>query len=412
MKSKKIISGLLALTFVLGGTALPNTVVNNSVSASASEEAEVLTFGDFEYTLLEDGTVEIVKYTGSDADIEIPGEINDAAVTSIGEEVFEHCETIKSIVIPDGVKTIGNYAFSGCESIESLVIPDSVEFIDRGAFSYCTNLKSIKLPDGLKQIASLTFVECSNLDSVVIPDSVENISGEAFYGCSGLKSITLPKGLKKIGHGVFYACISLEDITIPEGVEQISCMAFSSCNNLENVVIPDSVKTIGEDAFLECHNLKSITIPASVTEIGKNAFSDYDTHDDSFKPLKNVTINCYANSAAEKYAIANGLNYELIDEKLPACPPPYLLRAEYSSEYHQIRFRWDPIKDAEKYGIAVYLSGKWRVWTNSIPASTTTFTTPKNLTPGTKYKVAVAAKVNGKWDTSDPIKKAITVTVK
>jgi hypothetical protein len=402
MNKKKIISGLLALTFVFGGAALPNTVVNNSVVASASEEeAEVLTFGDYKYTLLEDGTVEIVKYTGSDADIEIPGEINDAAVTSIGEEVFEHCETIKSIVIPDGVKTIGNYAFSGCESIESLVIPDSVEFIDRGAFSYCTNLKSIKLPDGLKQIASLTFVECSNLDSVVIPDSVENISGEAFYGCSGLKSITLPKGLKKIGHGVFYACISLEDITIPEGVEQISGMAFSSCNNLENVVIPDSVKTIGEYSFSGCHNLKSITIPASVTEIGENAFED-------------VTINCYANSAAEKFAIANNLNYKLIDEKLPNCPPPkkMVIKAEYSSEYHQIRLRWKPHENAEKYGIAVYLAGKWRVWTCSIPADVTVFTSPKNLTPGTEYKIAVAARVNGNWNVRDAIYDAVKVTVK
>ena len=48
MKSKKIISGLLALTFVFGGTALPNTVVNNSVVASASE-SEYFSYGEFMY---------------------------------------------------------------------------------------------------------------------------------------------------------------------------------------------------------------------------------------------------------------------------------------------------------------------------------------------------------------------------
>ena len=333
MKSKKIISGLLALTFVLGGTALPNTVVNNSVSASASEEAEVLTFGDFEYTLLEDGTVEIVKYMDDEAkEVEIPSEIDGVAVTSIGGSAFDSCYNLVRITLPNSLKLIKLSAFDVC-----------------------------------------------GIESIVIPDSVEDIEAYAFADCDNLKSVTLSKNLKNINDST-----------------------FNGCSNLDNIVIPDGVKSIGERAFSYCTHLKSVTIPKSVTEIGEDAFGFTDP----------VTINCYSGSYAEKYAKENGLNYKLIDEKLPACPPPNLLRAEYSSEYHQIRFRWDPIKGAEKYGIAVYLSGKWRVWTNSIPASTTTFTTPKNLTPGTKYKVAVAAKVNGKWDTSDPIKKAITVTVK
>ncbi|SFB88140.1 leucine-rich repeat protein [Ruminococcus albus] len=462
MNNKKIVAGLLALTFIFGGAALPNTVVNNSVVASASEEdAEVLRYGDYKYILREDGTAEIVEGHFSTDEIEIPGEINGAVVTSIGEDAFdyynpyiksivipdsvtvikegafdclfelesitlpknlkyiddrafEQCRKIKNIVIPDGVKTIGYYAFSGCESIESLVIPDSVEFIDKGAFSYCMNLKSITLSDGLKEIITDTFLECRCLESIVIPDSVENIRGEAFYRCYALKSVTLPKGLKEIGHGVFSDCVSLEGITIPEGVEKIGGCAFLACHSLENVVIPDSVKTIGEYAFTNCHSLKSVTIPASVTEINEYVFSYYDSKEEKFKPLEDVTINCYANSAAEKYAIANGLNYKLIDEKLPACPPPkrMVIKAELSEEYHQIRLRWKPYENAEKYGIAVYLSGKWRVWTSSIPADVTVFTSPKNLTPGKTYKVAVAARVNGKWNVKDAVYDAVTVTVK
>jgi len=460
MKSKKIISGLLALTFVLGGAALPNTVVNNSVAASASEEeAEVLTYGDYKYILREDGTAEIVEGHFSADEVKIPGEINGAVVTSIGEDAFAcnyfvhvksvvipdsvtvikdyafaHCENLESVTLSKNLKCIGSNAFFGCELLNSIVIPDSVTEIKDHAFydcvslenvtlsknlkymhnvfSGCSKIKSIVIPDGTKSIVEYAFVGLDNLETIDIPDSVEYIGEFAFLSCTNLKSLTLPEGLKQIDIGAFMLCESLESIVIPDSVESIDDAAFESCESLENVVIPDSVKTIGEYSFSGCHNLKSITIPASVTEIGEDAFSEYDTHDDSYKPLKNVTINCYSGSYAEKYAKEKGLNYKLIDEKLPACPPPNLLRAEYSSEYHQIRFRWDPIKDAEKYGIAVYLSGKWRVWTSSIPASTTTFTTPKNLTPGTKYKVAVAAKVNGKWDTSDPIKKAITVTVK
>ena len=333
MNNKKIVAGLMALTLVFGGTALPNTVVSSVavISANAEEETEVLTYGDFKYTLLEDSTVEITRYNGLDEEIEVPAEIDGAAVTSIGDNAFAH-PFIKSIVIPDSVAKIGN---------------------------------------------------------------------KAFAGCWGLKSITLPKNLECIGRDAFGDCRMLKSIVIPDGVKSIGHFAFYDCFNLESIVIPDSVESIGNGAFSRCTKLKSITIPASVTQIGSEVFFEL-----------NLVINCYKDSAAEKYAKANNLNYKLIDEKLPVCPPPYLLRAECSEEYHQIRFKWDPIGGAEKYGIAVYLSGKWRVWTCSIPATTTTFTTPKNLTPGRTYKVAMAAKVNGKWNTTDPIKNAVTVTVK
>ena len=83
----------------------------------------------------------------------------------------------------------------------------------------------------------------------------------------------------------------------------------------------------------------------------------------------------------------------------------------YNQQYHQIRFSWKPVSGATNYGIAVYLAGKWRVQTSSLPASATYFTTPKNLTPGMTYKVAIAAKVNGDWNVNNAIKNAVIVTV-
>ena len=88
------------------------------------------------------------------------------------------------------------------------------------------------------------------------------------------------------------------------------------------------------------------------------------------------------------------------------------VKVEYSEKYHQIRFTWSPVEGATNYGIAVYLAGKWRVQESSIPASTTSYTTPKNLTPGKSYKVAVAAKVGGVWTSEKAVKHAVTVTVK
>ena len=86
------------------------------------------------------------------------------------------------------------------------------------------------------------------------------------------------------------------------------------------------------------------------------------------------------------------------------------IKVEYSEKYHQVRFTWDKVEGADRYGIAVYLAGKWRVQAQNI--TDTVYTTPKNLTPGRTYKVAIAARVNGKWDTANAIKHSGTVTIR
>lgn len=47
-------------------------------------------------------------------------------------------DSLKSIVIPDGVTRIGNSAFQNCSSLICIIIPDSVTHIGKRAFSGCT----------------------------------------------------------------------------------------------------------------------------------------------------------------------------------------------------------------------------------------------------------------------------------
>ena len=102
---------------------------------------------------------------------------------------------------------------------------------------------------------------------------------------------------------------------------------------------------------------------------------------------------------------------EASESPVPVPDPtwPTNIKVEYSEQYHQMRFTWDKVKNADKYGIAVYLAGKWRVQTSNI--TTTSYTSPKNMTPGMSYKVAIAARVNGKFDVVNALKYSV-VTVK
>lgn len=75
---------------------------------------------------------------------------------------------------------------------------------------------------------------------------------------------------------------------------------------------------------------------------------------------------------------------------------PKVTAVEYNEEFHQFRMKWTSVPNAEQYGIAVKLAGRWKVQAYT-DAKTTVFTSPK-LKAGSKYDIVVCAKVNGKWD--------------
>ncbi len=98
------------------------------------------TSGDYEYEVLDDGTVSITKYNGDDTIVSIPSKIDGKNVTEIGDKAFSSwwAQNIKEITIPNSVTTICDYAFDDCTGLTSIIIPDSVTTIGNYAFQECT----------------------------------------------------------------------------------------------------------------------------------------------------------------------------------------------------------------------------------------------------------------------------------
>ena len=62
-------------------------------------QAEGSTDNDYTYKLINGYTeIEITKYNGSDDMIVIPGEIDGTKVTSIGDEAFDGCTSLRKVV--------------------------------------------------------------------------------------------------------------------------------------------------------------------------------------------------------------------------------------------------------------------------------------------------------------------------
>ena len=154
------------------------------------------TYEDFKYSVLDDGTVEITGYNGSDGNVDIPSEIDGMTVTRIDLQAFYGCESIKSITIPGSMTEIGD-----------------------SAFYRCTSLKSITIPSGVTSIGDEVFHGCASLTSITIPNSVTEIGKDAFYGCTSLTAIDVATGYKYYvsENGVLYNKDKTDLICYPAG---------------------------------------------------------------------------------------------------------------------------------------------------------------------------------------------------
>ena len=184
------------------------------------------------------------------------------------------CQTLTSVILPQGVVTIDSDAFCDWVHLVSVTIPDSVTDIGRYAFSECSALKSVTIPNSVTSLGSGAFYGCTSLSSATISKNITSFGSDAFSGCTALVSLTLLNGITDIGNSAFQGCTALKSATIPGSVTRIGESAFDGCTALASVTIPDSVSDIGTGAFCGCAALASATLGSGLNGIGNDAFKD------------------------------------------------------------------------------------------------------------------------------------------
>ena len=231
--------------------------------------------------------------------------------------------SIRRVIIENGVTCIGNHAFSYCGNLTSISIPDSVTDIRYGAFRNCYSLKYIDIPTSVTHVGSDVFSCCAGLVSVTIPDSVKSLGSYLFFGCESLISATIPYGVTSIGTWTFMNCESLVSVTLPKTLMQID-WAFDSCDALKDVYYGGTEaewNSIDIDSFNErwlskatIHFTQPAEIPGAVTGLAaspvytcavrltwdkKDGASGYQLwragNTGEFKWIKNCTTNCCVN---------------------------------------------------------------------------------------------------------------------
>ena len=481
MKSKKIIAGLLALTFVFGGTVSNCApVISQCITVqAASVEGDCYTFDaetgvltlrgkvdsyvlktnkykyieDVRSIVAENGTV-LPKdcyglfsyYHCTSIDL---SKADTSNVTSM-YSMFSNCSNLTKLDLSGfDTRNVTNMEsmFSGCISLTELDVSsfDTSNVTNMaGMFHDCKSLTTLDLSgfdtSNITNMDSM-FLNCSSLTSLDLSGfDTHNVKSmyRMFECCSSLTSLDLSSfdtskvesmnmifykcydllSLDLSGfntsnvtnmHAMFSCCSSLTTLDLSgfdtRNVTEMSGM-FGGCSSLTTLDLGSfdtrNIKGMN-NMFGKCESLKTLTLGENYSQRA----GTYLPNGDGWVNVNDPTTIVSGDGEYAYFANKGKNTYIRYNANKPTYPTN--IKVEYNQIYPQVRFTWDKVENAKEYGIAIYQAGKWRIQKQGI--TTTSYTTPKNLTPGKSYKVMIAAKVDGEWDTANAIKHAVTISI-
>lgn len=126
----------------------------------------------------------IISYRGQKKKVKVPEQIGGIPVILVAPRAFEE-------------------SYGASNKILSVEFPDSITTMGENVFYHCESLQTVVLPKNLKEIPVGMFLCNKSLTSVVIPEGVERIGTGAFFGCEALIKVTIPASVKEISPYIF-----------------------------------------------------------------------------------------------------------------------------------------------------------------------------------------------------------------
>lgn len=222
-------------------------------------------------------------------------------ITSLGNQLFRKCISLKKVYLAEGLESIGGRAFNGCSFMEMIEFPSTLKNIGADSFANVIienifyrgeeeDWNDIVIGDNNAGLdAQIIFEEivsdgvAEKLSERVYSDEDVISRGECGKAC---EYILLKTGeLIIFGEGSTYDYhsakvspwyndrASIKEIIIEEGITRLGNQLFRLCTNVESVTIPENVLEIGRNVFHACRGLKKISLPVSLEMVRKYAFA-------------------------------------------------------------------------------------------------------------------------------------------
>ncbi len=206
---------------------------------------------------------------------------------------------------------VNDLGFAGCytpNNVQNITFNGSGEIRIGSLAFYLTQITDLDLPSNVvfdedaHSVFSESKVKTAKIGCAFCP--------YMFEMCNYLESVTFTNKISVIPENAFDFCLDLKEITLPSSVRTIEKNAFID-SGLRSISLNNGLERIGEYAFMDCYGLKSVVIPSSVKEIGTQAFGY-----DSLEKIDGFTIYGYSGTAAETYAVKNGITFIPLEDNV------------------------------------------------------------------------------------------------
>ena len=199
----------------------------------------------------------------------------------VGRSMFQDCDGLRKIILPNTAKVIEEDAFAGCSSLETLMLPDDLEAYhpSRG----CGALREFQV-----SVLNHRF----RVEEGVLFDA----AGDSLlaYPCGRATELyVIPEGVRVVGERAFLSA-AVSEVSFPASVAVLGQAAFSR-SALREVVLPDDVTYLLASTFQDCAELASVTIGTETWSVGSLCFAGC--------PLRELRVLAETPPACEENAL-------------------------------------------------------------------------------------------------------------
>lgn len=211
-------------------------------------------------------------------------------------------DDINSYEIKAGTKVICRAAFCNCESLKKIIIPDGLVSIGRSAFSHCSSLSHVNIPRSVTSIESAT-VEIIDGTMVRAEHSPKGVIYSKNYRsmleeCSVVGTVDFKVNQGKhsffLGSKVYYIGTTLHGKSADEIAKLGSQIKICDCSVDRNKWV-SCLFTSMTDIFKGCDNLTQICIP-----YGTKDYFDLLFPDDKDKIKEQIIEDEYSTEVTEE----------------------------------------------------------------------------------------------------------------
>ncbi len=296
-------------------TAAPQALPH---SATRPMTAAVICEGKFSetvrYTLTEDGTLTVsgtgVIGGGQKWDVVEARKKRDFSLIAHTEPLAVYKDSIRALVIEEGITEIGTYAFMHLP-ITFLSLPDSLICIWEAAFAYCTSLPKLEIPDNTVMLSDWAFYCNEALRELTVGKNLEYIGNETFANASELVSIDFRTEVPlSIGSSTFRHAGKLTEINFPKTTILIDEYAFAN-TGLRSVDLSYTHAAFGFEPFYSSENLETVFLPKDIKTLSSHILSNIPklSNVDFGTSLQNIENAVFANTALTNIHIPASVSY-------------------------------------------------------------------------------------------------------